>query len=224
MNKYLVITILICFILVRAQAQELNALGKVTLGIGFDRLNQDFNGLTTSYSPGGGIGFEVGSEGELPQDVFWYGMIGICLNLNYHLENSNGIQNRTFYTWNRKLISAGANKYFDIRNKYIANVFAGGGLTYYIPGKLKREETNDYLGAIEYKSTIGFQLDAGCTFHLNESITLRPALRYRYAKFKSTAFSQGTINQLDPALQKANAVGIDLTVSIVKQIRGARRR
>lgn len=224
MQKCIIISVLFLCSAFYIQAQHLNAIGKVTLGIGFNRLSQDFNGINTFYSPGGGLGFEAGLEGELPQDLFWYGMLGICLNINLHFENTNGLKNRTFYTWNRKMISAGANKFFDIKNKYIDNVFAGGGFTFYIPGKLKREETNDYLGAIDYKSTIGFQLEGGCTFHLNESIILRPALRYRYATFKSSDYSQGDLDELESGLKTARIGGIDLSVSIIKQIRGGRRR
>ncbi len=207
-----------------AHAQELNALGRVNLGIGFDRLSQDFNGINTYYSPGGGIGLEAGLEGELPQNVFWYGMLGICMNVSFHYENLNGVENKTFYTWNKKMISAGANKFFDIKNKYVPEFFAGAGLTYYIPGQLKREETNKYKGAIDYNSTLGFQLETGLTLHLIKSLELRPSVRYRFAKFQSTDYSQGTIDQLDPALRKANASGIDLSVSIVHQLRAPRTR
>jgi hypothetical protein len=224
MNKSLsIIILLFCGIHV-AVGQEINLIGRVNQGIGLHYLPQDFKGILTKYRPGGGLSFEAGLEGELPQDIYWYGTVGMIFNLNLHFQDVNGKQDRSFYTWNKKCITVGANKYFDLPNKYIPQAFAGGALNYYQPGKLKREENNKYKGAIEYKSTLGFQIESGVVLDVLSAFKIRPSLRYSYAKFQSEKYSQGTIDKLPEALQTAKASSIDFSVSILKQIGGQKRR
>lgn len=204
-------------------SQDLNLIGRANIGIGFDYLSQDFNGIKTFFSPGGGLGIEAGMEGELPNDIYWYGTVGMTFNLNLHYEETNGATNKTSYSWNKKFLTAGANKYFDQKSKYIGNFYGGGGLTLSIPGILRRTENDKYLGRIKYNTTLGFQLHGGATLTLFDDFLLRPELRYRLINYKAKSFTRGEISDLEPELRKANGQGLDISLTIVKQIKGGRR-
>ncbi|MFY0601493.1 MAG: hypothetical protein JXR03_17595 [Cyclobacteriaceae bacterium] len=221
----------ICILTLKVNAQDLNLIGRANLGIGFDYLSQDFNGINTKYSPGGGLGFEAGLEGEINDDLFWYGTVGITFNLNLHYEEVNGVTRRTSFSWNKKFFTAGANKYFEVRSKFISDFYGGGGLTLGIPGILRRTVNGNgngngnsgYLGRIKYKTSLGFQLHGGATLAITDGVLLRPELRYRFINYKSKSFSKGSLSDLEPGLKKANGQGVEISVTIVKQIRGGRR-
>lgn len=212
-----------------AMSQDLNLLGRANIGIGFDYLTQDFNGLNTRYSPGGGIGLEVGMEGEINNDLFWYGTVGITFNLNLHYEEVMNMTRRTSFSWNKKYFTGGVNKYFELRNKYFKDFYGGGGLLLSFPGTLRRTENgtgngnSGFLGRIKYNPALGFQLHSGTTLTIFDGFLLRPEIRYRFINYNSKSFTKGDIDDLPPGLKKANGQGIDISVTLVKQIRSRRR-
>jgi hypothetical protein len=202
-------------------AQDLNLIGRANIGIGFDYLTQDFKGIKTFYSPGGGLGLEAGLEGELPNDLYWYGTLGMTFNLNFHYEEVSGVTTKTSFSWNKKFFAGGVNKYFDLRNKYIDDFYGGGGLLLGIPGIMRRTVNGDYKGRINYRPAVGFQIHGGVTLTLFDNFLLRPELRYRLINYNAKSDSPGLSSE--PELKKAHGEGLDISLSIVKQIKGRRR-
>lgn len=226
-RHFILVFILTPLIIQNTVAQEVNLIGRANIGIGFDYLEQDFNGINTRYSPGGGLGLEAGLEGEIQNNLFWYGTLGMTINLNLHYEEVNGTTRKTSFSWNKKYFTGGINKYFDIRNNHISDFYGGGGLTLGIPGILRLTEngtgngSSGFKGRINYKTSAGFQLHSGITLTIFDGFLLRPEIRYRYINYNSKQKSPGLVNT--PELKKANAQGIDISVSIVKRIKGGRR-
>ncbi|WP_258105636.1 hypothetical protein [Marinoscillum sp. MHG1-6] len=216
--------ILVCFFApFLAKSQDLNLIGRLNVGIGLDYISQDFNGIKTFFSPGGGLGLEAGLEGELPNDLYWYGTLGFTQSLNLHFEEVNGQTRKTAFGWNKKIILGGVNRYFEIRNRYIPNVFAGAGAQLAFPGKLRRTENNDYKGRIYYNPAVGFHLEGGATFDIVNRFLIRPSVRYRFIQYNARKYSKGDVSTLRPDLKKAFGGGIDISVTLVKQIKGGRR-
>lgn len=204
-------------------AQDLNFIARGNVGIGFNYISQDFKGIKTFYSPGGGLGAEIGLEGAMKNDVFWYGTLGMKVNLNFHYEEVNGVTTKTSYSWNKKFITAGANKFFDLRNQNITEFQAGGGLIFGIPGTLRTTENNIYNGRINYSLALGAQIHTGLTLDIYDKFLLRPEIRYRFIRYNSKSYTRGDIKDLDPELRKARADGLDISLSIIKTIRSGRR-
>ncbi|MEP4534931.1 MAG: hypothetical protein ABJ004_17690 [Cyclobacteriaceae bacterium] len=206
-----------------ASAQQLNLIGRANIGIGFDYISQDFKGLKTFYSPGGGMGVEAGLEGEIQNDLFWYGTVGFTYNLNFHYEEINGQTTKTSYSWNKKFFTGGVNKYFDINNKYIGNFYGGGGLMLAIPGIMRRTINSTYQGRIKYKTSLGLLIHGGATLTITDNFLLRPEIRYRYINFKAESYTRGDVSSLESELRKAQGQGLDISVTIVKTIKGGGR-
>ncbi|MEP0937396.1 MAG: hypothetical protein ABJH57_16670 [Cyclobacteriaceae bacterium] len=222
-SHLLVISALIIIYPSLTSAQQLNLIGRANIGIGFDYISQDFKGLTTFYSPGGGMGLEAGLEGEIQNDLYWYGTLGFTYNLNFHYEEINGQTTKTAFSWNKIIFTGGVNKYFDIRNKYIANFYGGGGLMVAIPGTLRRTINSTYQGRIGYKPNLGLLMHGGATLTITDNFLLRPEIRYRYINFKAESFTRGDVSSLESGLKKARGTGLDISVTIVKTIKGGSR-
>ncbi|MFT6868186.1 MAG: hypothetical protein ACJA08_003036 [Cyclobacteriaceae bacterium] len=203
--------------------QDLNLIGRANFGIGFDYTSQDFNGIKTFFSPGGGLGLEAGIEGEFKNDIYWYSTLGFTFNLNFHYEEVNGKTSKTSFSWNKKFITVGANKYHEINNKFISDIYGGGGLLLGVPGTMRRTVNNDYKGRVNYHIAPGIQLHGGATLTISDNFLLRPEIRYRFIQYNSKSFSKGDIKDLQPEVRKARADGLDLSLSIIKQIRTGRR-
>lgn len=219
MAKRVFLIFFFSLILAKGYSQKLNLIGRFNLGIGTEYQNLDYNGASVPYSPGGGIGVEIGFQSALIKNLMIQSTLGYQLNLALQAESSNGASNKTSFSFNRKFVSLGLAKKFELSEGIIDGFLIGSGINYNFPGRLKRIENDDRLGESEYSANLGYYFELGLRLDISQSIFLDPAIRYRRLNFVANSFSEGTVTELPRDLIDLNANGIELGLTIVKKLR-----
>lgn len=198
--------------------QNVDFIIRGNLGIGAEYETLAYNGAEIYYSPGGGMGAEVGLQIEVAKNFILQSTLGYQLNLALQIESFNGVSNESSSIFNRKFMSFGALKKFPLTEYLFNGILIGGGAHYNIPGQLKRIEDNVDLGSSKYKSNIGYYIELAVRLKISETVYLDPGIRYRNLALDGKSYSEGTINDLPESLQKLNANGVELGLVLVKNI------
>ncbi|GEM_PF-4584364 len=201
-----------------ARAQSLSLVGRGNLSIGLQYNDLDYNGGELFYSPGGGMGLEGGLRLDIGEGFAIQSTLGYQLHLALQTESINGISNKSSFNFNRKFVSFGMLKKFKLGHGIVGGFQLGAGTSLNLPGTLKRIENDNELGESNYNSNVGFYFEAGLRLRILDNVYLDPAIRYRQLSFVAKSFSDGAISDLPEHLQQLNANGIELGLTIVKNI------
>lgn len=199
-------------------AQELSLIGRTNLSIGLDYRVLDYFGEDLLYSPGGGMGLELGLQVDMGEGFALQSTLGYQLNLAFQIESFDGVTNKSSSSFNRKFVSLGALKGFNLNGTTIKSLQFGSGINFNWPGALSRIENDVELGKSTYSTGIGLYFEAGLRLQILDNTYLDPAIRYRKLSFTAKSFTQGAVSELPDYLQKLNANGIELGVTFVRKI------
>ncbi|GAA0716727.1 hypothetical protein GCM10009430_12710 [Aquimarina litoralis] len=199
-------------------AQEVNLIGRLNGSIGFNYDSVDYNGGSLAYSPGGGMGLEVGAEYHMFKGLYGYGTLGFQYNLALQLQSGTEGSNKSSVTFNRTFFTFGVHKLFKLSENTLHGLVIGAGGNYSLPGKLKITQ-NDVSGdPIEYKPGLGFHLDARLRLKLSDKFFLEPGIRYRQLELDVKSFGNNSTDILPPYLRELNTSGIEISVSVIKKL------
>lgn len=216
--KKLSLFLISIFMSIYSYGQKVQLAGRVNNGLGFDYRYVDYYGGQVGFSPGGGIGVELGANTEIFKNLHLLTTIGYQLNLGLQYENINGTSTKSSLKFDRKFISIGMVKVFELENTFLSGITVGAGANLNFPGKFKRTENNQKLGSISFDPSLGYYAELGFQIGLIESIYLYPNLRYRNLNFKANSYSEGSLNNLPVRMQTLNANGIEFGLTIVKRL------
>jgi hypothetical protein len=211
----------LCLLLVLAapvMAQNLKFIGRINLGIGAQYERLDYNGNQIAYSPGGGMGLEAGLGYELIKNLDAYATLGFQKNLALQYESMNGVSNKTSASFGRGYFTAGLNKLFQTSDGVFNGIILGAGLNYNFPGKLKLTENNQSMGEWAYGNALGYQIEAKFRLKFTDTFSMDPGLRYRNIRFENEASTGSTSWSASTSMNRLNATGVDLSVSLLKRI------
>ncbi|MEM6644542.1 MAG: hypothetical protein AAF616_16300 [Bacteroidota bacterium] len=217
-KKILIATLITLTWINFTSAQNISFIARTNLSIGTEYQNIDYNGGNLLYSPGGGIGIELGLQVPLVKGFAIQSTLGYQQNLALQAESVNGVSNRSSVSFNRKLISLGLSKGFKLSDGTIKSLQLGVGSNLNFPGTLKRIENDERLGESNYNSNIGLYFEIALRIAISEGMYLDPAIRYRQLDFSVDSFSDGPTTDLPGYLQALNANGIELGVTFVKEL------
>lgn len=200
-----------------ALSQNVSFVARGNLSASGDTHTLDFGGRDLIYSPGAGIGLEIGLQIEIFEDFTLQSTLGHQLSLNLQTESFNGVSNESSYVFNRSFISFGAGKYFVLGENVFNGIFLEGGVQYHLPGSLKRTENDIDLGTSKYDPNLGYYLGAGARLKLKSELFLDPGIRFRSLELTAKSYTDGPIEVLPTYLQTLNVNGLELAVSLVKK-------
>ncbi|VXD11164.1 outer membrane beta-barrel protein [Marinoscillum sp. 108] len=223
-QKQLLLIILFSIASVRVlTAQSLNFVGRGNLSIGAEYQSIDYNGGDLFYSPGGGIGVELGLQLDIVKGFAIQSTLGYQLHLALQAESVNGVSNKSSFNFNRKFISLGVLKNFKLTDKTVNSLQVGTGASINFPGTLKRTENDNELGESSYHSNFGLYFELALRLKLSDKVYLDPAIRYRRLNFSAESYSNGPITDLPDYLQDLNSNGIELGITFVKKLKSSKR-
>ena len=199
-------------------AQNLDFIIRTNLGIGAEYETLDYNTGDLYYSPGGGMGAEVGLQVEVAENFSLQSTIGYQLNLALLAESTNGVSNKSSFLFNRKFISFGAFSKIPFSNNLVNSLLVGGGIHYNMPGRMERIENDIDLGISRYNTGIGYYVDLSLRLKVSKRVFLDPGIRYRRLSLDAKSYSEGDISDLPIYLQTLNTNGIELGFAIVRRI------
>lgn len=206
------------FFFTQVSGQALTMVLRGNVGAGMSYYTLDYSGGSIFYSPGGGVGLEAGMQLELLKNL----NLGVTFGYQHHLalqaETSTFYTNKTSFTFNRKYVSIATTKYFKISDKVLQNAITGAGFSYNSPGALIRTENNKNLGRSEYDNRFAVFFEGGLGFKASDTWSVNPTLRYRLLKFDAISFSEGEVVDLPTHLQRLNANGLEVGVTLIKKI------
>ncbi|SEL23609.1 hypothetical protein SAMN04487910_2115 [Aquimarina amphilecti] len=218
MRKIIFSLVVLCTVANNGMAQEISLIGRLNGSIGFNYETIDYSGGNLAYSPGGGMGFEVGAEYSFFKGLSGYGTLGYQYNLAFQLQSGTEGSNKSSVTFSRTFFTFGINKFFKLSDNTLQGIVIGVGGNYNIPGKLKITENDFSADPIEYESNIGFHIDAKLRLKLSNALFLEPGIRYRQLELDAESFGSNTIAALPSHLRVLNTSGIEIAVSIVKKM------
>ncbi|MFD2563970.1 hypothetical protein [Aquimarina rubra] len=199
-------------------AQEVSLIGRLNGSIGFNYESIDYNGGSMAYSPGGGMGLEVGAEYNIFKGLYGYGTLGYQYNLAIQLQSGNGGSNKSSVTFSRTFFTLGIHKLFKLSDNTLNGIVIGVGGNYSIPGRLKITENDFSADPIKYKSNVGFHIDAKLRLKLSDKFFLEPGLRYRQLELEAESFGSNGIDVLPSHLRTLNTSGIEIALSVIKKL------
>lgn len=178
------------------------------------------------YSPGGGIGLELGVGYLLKDHLLTYGAVGYQQNiaLQYHSSNYGGTDKTSFF-FNKTSLQVGTNYRFKFREKGKFGMLLGGGGSFNLPGKMSITELNFHYGDVTFKPALGLHAETGVFIELKKLI-LKGSIRLRHLNYKlknynqpsdSNTWTTDNYEQFPNYIQKVNASGGDLSFSLIKK-------
>ena len=203
---------------IQSFGQSLDFIARGNLSIGSKYETLDYSGADMFYSPGGGMGIELGLQWKLVENLYFQSSLGYQLNLALQTESFNGITNKSSFSFGRTFLSTGITKKFFISEDLFNGIMLGGGVQYSLPSSLTRIENETDLGSSRYKANLGYFIDLGVRLRMSETVFLEPGIRYRNLRLDGKSYNQGAIDDLPPALQNLNANGVELGLSLIKNI------
>jgi len=206
MKKSIFSLMVFCIMYSSGFAQDINLIGRLNGSIGLEYESVDYNGGSLAYSPGGGIGLEIGAEYNIFKGIYGYGTLGYQYNLALQLETGTNGSNKSSATFGRTFFTFGIHKLFILSDNTLHGISIGVGGNYSIPAKLKITENDRSLEPISFESGLGFHIDAKLRLKLSDSFFLDPGLRYR--QLELDAKTTGTLN----------ASGIEIGISVIKKL------
>ncbi|WP_299190025.1 hypothetical protein [uncultured Aquimarina sp.] len=218
MKKIIWSLVVCCTLFTSGTAQELNLIGRLNGSIGFNYESIDYNGGSLAYSPGGGMGLEIGAEYSFFKGLSGYGTLGYQYNLALQLQSGTNGSNKSSVTFGRVFFTLGVNKFFKFSENTLHGIVIGVGGNYSIPGKLRITENDFSADPIEYGTNLGFHIDAKLRLKLSDVIFLEPGIRYRQLELEAKSFGPNTIDALPSHLRTLNTSGVEISVSIIKTI------
>ncbi|MFN6946222.1 MAG: outer membrane beta-barrel protein [Cytophagaceae bacterium] len=230
LKKILFITgLFFCLIIINVTAQiKTELILRHNIGIGLVYNTLKFSNPQGSgemiYSPGGGMGIEVGLGFSLNKNIEVYGTMGYHQNLALNSHTSNMRTDRTSFSFNRKTFLFGANYQFRFTEGGRTGLKFGGGGSYNIPGTMSITELNVPRGNFRYGSEFGFHFETGF-FHEFKKFAMVYSARYRHLNFDFTGYRQ--VNNFSSSLyfltpgnslssfryRSLNASGIDISIT-----------
>ncbi len=223
MKKTTTLLILNLAIAFGIQAQTISWTGKANLSIGMDYQSINYYDGEIFYSPGGGIGIEGGIQLEIIKNLNLYTSLGYQLNFALQAENSNGVSNRSSFSFNRKFLTLGVSKIIQLSDiNTVQGLLFGGGVNFSIPGTMKIIENKNTEFITKYKPNLGYHFETGLRLDLSQGFYLDATIRYRALEFSGKSFSysggshSGTGTEF---LNKLNASGIELGATFVKKLK-----
>lgn len=199
------------------------------LGIGADYTSLEYSNINSEgellYSPGGGIGLELGLACLPFKSIEVYSTLGYQQNLALQYQSSsNGETDKTSFSFSRGSILIGANYIYKFSEKMGLKI--GGGGSYNIPGKMSVTELNVDYGKFTFDSEFGFHLETGFFYEL-KNWKFFPSIRYRNLNFYLKDYNQQinissrraeNYEQLLSNIKNLNANGVDLSLTIRRKL------
>lgn len=203
----------------------IDLIGRANVGFGFNYQEMDFQNEPILYSPGGGMGLEIGGQTEVYDNVYAYFTMGWHQNLRLKLPNSENSQNRdrSSFVFARFPFTLGANYVWTFDDPWVQGIIVGGGLSYNKPSRLKLIENNDRLGLISYNGNVAVLLDFKIRMELFKGFYFDPGIRYRRLKFRADEHAKGNVKDLPNHLRTLNASGLDFSATFVYDLKPNRR-
>ncbi|MDH7445487.1 hypothetical protein [Aquimarina sp. 2201CG14-23] len=218
MKKTLCCLVVFCALINYTNAQDFNLIGRLNGSIGFNYESLDYNGGSTAYSPGGGMGLEIGAEYHIAKGFYGYGTLGFQYNLALQLQSGSGGSNKSSFTFSRTFLTFGIQKFFKLSDGTLHGISFGAGGNYSIPGKLKITENDVSADPIEYDSALGFHIDAKLRLKLSDKFFLEPGIRYRQLELDAKSFGSNDPIVLPSDLSTLNVSGVEIAITVIKKI------
>ncbi|WP_165784609.1 hypothetical protein [Solitalea longa] len=196
-----------------ARAQKFDFISKINIGIGANYNSIDYDGGDVFYSPGGGMGIELGLGYHATENLVPYLTLGYQQNIAIQYISSNGESLESSVFFNRTSFFAGANYDYMPWKSALKGIRFGGGINYNFPGKMKITENNSTYSDLSYDSSLGYNADVAFIVAI-KSIKLLPGIRYRNMSFSASNSADRYL--LPSHLKTLNGSGVDLTISFVK--------
>lgn len=215
--------ILLCLCLaaggVAVSAQTLSWTGRLNLGIGARYGSLDYQGSSVLFSPGGGSGLEAGLHYGFLENTTAVATAGFQYGIAYQYQNTNGLENKTSFSFGRGFLSLGVNQLIPLsdRDRGFRGMIVGAGTTYWIPGSLSLTENNTDLGTVSYSNIMGYYAEVKVCLALGDYFSLQPGIRYRNVTFKASDYSKGGLGSLNPEFARTNGNGLDISVAAVRE-------
>ena len=222
MSKYLPIFLLLFLSSNFLQAQKLGLLLRGNASFGFTQDFLNYNGLTYNYSPGGGVGVELGLEAEVAKGFSANFTLGYQQNIIWQFSNSDGNVNETSFQFNRKFVAVGIKQLFRLSDHFFQGIFLGAGGNYSIPGKFKITENNWRYGDIEYSPAVGFHGEAGFRLRISERrrLYLEPGFRVKIIYMNARAFEFGEVSDIADSFKDLNVSGLEVySIGLIKKFK-----
>ncbi len=220
MTKYIATLFLLIFSLSFVQAQKLGLLIKYNASFGFTQDYLNYNGLEYNYSPGGGMGLELGLDAEVAKGFSANLSIGYQQNLVWQYSNVNGFVNESSFKFNRKFVSVGLKQLIRFSDNFFQGMFIGGGVNYSIPGKFIITENEWRYGIIEYSPALGFHGDLGFRLRISERkrLYVEPGFRVKILRMNAKAYESGEVSDLADSYKDLNVSGIEVfSIGLIKK-------
>lgn len=220
MTKYIATLFLLIFSLSFVQAQKLGLLIKYNASFGFTQDYLNYNGLEYNYSPGGGMGLELGLDAEVAKGFSANLSIGYQQNLVWQYSNVNGFVNESSFKFNRKFVSVGLKQLIRFSDNFFQGMFIGGGVNYSIPGKFIITENEWRYGIIEYSPALGFYGDLGFRLRISERkrLYVEPGFRVKILRMNAKAYESGEVSDLADSYKDLNVSGIEVfSIGLIKK-------
>ncbi|MEM6264915.1 MAG: hypothetical protein AAGI38_20555 [Bacteroidota bacterium] len=211
-------TLMLIALVQLVNAQGLNLIVRGNIAIGTEYQSLDFWGRNLSYSPGGGLGVEVGVQFDMLKGFGIQLTLGRQFNYTFHEETVNGITNRSSFTFNRRFISLGVLKNFTLTDGIVNSLQVGAGTNLNYPGTMTRVENEVVIEESSYYSNFGIYIDLVLRLKITDQIFLDPGIRYRQLNFSAESFSEGAVSELPDNLQEVNASGVEIGLTFVQRL------
>lgn len=220
MTRWISTILFLLFATTCLQGQKLGLLLRYNASFGFTQDYLNYNGFEYNYSPGGGIGLELGLEGEVAKGFSANLTIGYQQNLVWHYNNTNGFVNETSFKFNRKFVAVGLKQLIRFTDHVFQGMYIGGGMNYSIPGTFKVTENDWRYGDIDYSPALGFHGDLGFRLRISERkrLYVEPGFRVKIIRMSAKAYESGEVSDLADSFNDLNVSGIEVfSLGLIKK-------
>jgi len=222
MTRFITTISFLIFATTCMQAQKLELLLRANASFGFEQDFLNYNGFEYLYSPGGGVGLEIGLESEVAKGFSVNMTIGYQQNLVWHYSDINGFDNESSFRFNRKFVAIGIKQLIRFTPHVFQGMYIGAGVNYSIPGTLKLVENSWRYGDIDYSSALGFYGEFGFRLRISKKkrIFLEPGIRVKIIRMNAKAYELGEVSDVADSFRDLNVSGIEVfSLGLIKRFK-----